>query len=318
MTELKGIVLASTVEGRLYPALPRLGWAREDAERPRVPPKSNYGQGMTFWIQVPEEAGEQCIANAAFRLNRDNHPEVASLLLRSKLTSKHYPQRVPDEDETPPTHFDPDTPSHVIKEHYTDYGRIHLRLVAPIEIESYFTPTVLERVAEAFQPDWDASIEEVVVTGLADISPGWRDRAESEIAADRPDNQAALMPLPSDYPTEDRLKFRSGAERRVYRVLKSFQEQAAEVGDSLTIVPLPACRFPKTTLEPDFIIIYRGRAMALEVDGPHHERRRDTNRDNLLRIAGFRDVRRIDVRDTANDDELADALRTFLKQMLRD
>ncbi len=82
-------------------------------------------------------------------------------------------------------------------------------------------------------------------------------------------------------------------------------------------MPLPAARFPETTLEPDFLVIYRGRVLALEVDGPaHHTRKRqDIGREHVLLGAGITCLRRIDVRDTNDDQSLDEKLSLFLRHL---
>jgi hypothetical protein len=247
-----------------------------------------------FLTEYPHE-WEPRVANAVHRAHAQGRAELAGLLLQ--VTSFETTLR-------------------------EDFDGIAVRLTVPMELlERCSDPRVLADFGALLQPDYDVlNIADVSVRGEADSSTGWRDRAFNQLA-ERPDNQAALAPLPSSYPSQDRIKFRSDAELRVYRALKRIQEKAAKAssGDSLTIIPLPACRVPGRSWEPDFIVIFRGRALAIEVDGPHHagQRAKDIGRDNVLRGAGLGDVRRIDVRDTSDDAHLDEELSVMLRQLVR-
>lgn len=59
----------------------------------------------------------------------------------------------------------------------------------------------------------------------------------------------------------------------MYEALKRAQESRPPA-DTITIVPLPSARVPGHTWEPDFLVAYRGRVGAIEVDGPHHTGKR--------------------------------------------
>jgi very-short-patch-repair endonuclease len=74
-------------------------------------------------------------------------------------------------------------------------------------------------------------------------------------------------------------------------------------------------RLPGRTWEPDVLVTYRGRAGVLEIDGPHHNRRRafDTSREHLFRQSGVALVDRVTVEAIVNPDELMTILKRFLK-----
>jgi len=74
-------------------------------------------------------------------------------------------------------------------------------------------------------------------------------------------------------PSEDSLVFGSREELQVYRSLKAIQKTSPE-DRTFTIVPLPgAHQRSGITVTPDFLIIGYGRAVVIEVDGPHHKKR---------------------------------------------
>lgn len=85
----------------------------------------------------------------------------------------------------------------------------------------------------------------------------------------------------------------------MYRSLKRAQAQLPP-GETLTIVPGPAVRIPAHTWEPDFLVIYKGRAGIIEVDGRTHVKKwsSDRSRDRLFEDAGVAYVDHIDAADT--------------------
>lgn len=86
------------------------------------------------------------------------------------------------------------------------------------------------------------------------------------------------------------------------------------------IFPLPGGRVDSnSTIEPDFLVTYRGRAGVIEVDGPHHasphRRASDLSREKRLRSAGIAHVDRIDVRETTTKAEVEALVDTFLLRL---
>lgn len=142
--------------------------------------------------------------------------------------------------------------------------------------------------------------------------PGWRERLQEELVSG-PRNQATLMPLPKQFPRADGMAFRSQAELAVYQILKAEQE-ARPSDDTFAIFPNCAARVPDRTWEPDFLITYRGRCAAIEVDGGSHRGKygSDKSRDDILTDSGIAFVKRLDAADVQDQD----GVRTLIQRML--
>ncbi|MFI6029574.1 hypothetical protein [Amycolatopsis magusensis] len=146
-------------------------------------------------------------------------------------------------------------------------------------------------------------------------SPQWRDELRKRLAPN-PVNQASIGPAMTDALIEDRCAFRSLAELRVYRAFKRARDRMSG-DDTLSIAPNPALVVRSSTWEPDLVIVYRGKAGVVEVDGHHHRGRRaaDLSRDRLLRHSGFTEVDRLAVEDTESDEELDVFVERFLLRL---
>jgi hypothetical protein len=108
---------------------------------------------------------------------------------------------------------------------------------------------------------------------------------------------------------------------------RSREELAVELGLLRLIesgVPLlygmnVAVRVQSRWREVDFIVIYRGRAFGVEVDGPHHARRgryaADHSKHVLLEDRGLCFVRRIAVEETTNIEEVDIFLKGCLDRL---
>lgn len=145
---------------------------------------------------------------------------------------------------------------------------------------------------------------------------GWREQVQAALANPDATNQATLAPLPAGHPREDALNFRDSAERRVYHALKQRQEALPKT-DTFSIIPNPGVRVQHRTVEPDFLVTYRGRCGAIEVDGASHARKwsSDRSREYSIEDAGIAFVRRIDVADAADDRELGAFIDAFLRKL---
>lgn len=160
--------------------------------------------------------------------------------------------------------------------------------------------------------DWLA-VREV----LPDVGRGWREQLRSQLEGNRPTNQGRRVRTASPRWTEDGVAFTNSGELQVYRALKQIQEQDLPPHDTLSIWPLPAGRLPGRTWEPDMLVIFKGRAGLLEIDGPDHNRRRalDLSRDHLFQDAGVALIDRVPVEALNNPTELIGALRRFLRRL---
>ncbi|MGV9849950.1 hypothetical protein ACWDWU_14425 [Streptomyces sp. NPDC003442] len=157
----------------------------------------------------------------------------------------------------------------------------------------------------------------VVQESLPVVGPDWREVVQREISGERPTNQARrLQPGPRRW-LEDNLAFTNEGEQSVYRALKNRQENVLPRQETVSIFPLPNGRIVRRTLEPDFLVTYKGRAGILEIDGPHHNARRalDTTRDHLLHDSGIAYVDRVPVEALDSPAELEQVIDRFLRRL---
>jgi hypothetical protein len=104
---------------------------------------------------------------------------------------------------------------------------------------------------------------------LPAIAADWRDHATQEHQP-APSNQARRERAEGGYPAQDGLVFGSQAELAVYRALVELQRET-KTEDTFAVLPLPGTRLRDTGVRtPDFVVVGRGRAVVIEVDGPHH------------------------------------------------
>jgi hypothetical protein len=131
-------------------------------------------------------------------------------------------------------------------------------------------------------------------------------------------NQGTLRQPTEDHPVKDGLRFRSAQEVAVYDALKRAQERLPPES-TILIAPNAGSRIRDRNLEVDFIVAYRGRVGAIEVDGPHHgrpgRRAADKSKDDLLRDAGVAFIERIPVEDTRDTKELDLLVQRFLNRL---
>ena len=154
---------------------------------------------------------------------------------------------------------------------------------------------------------------------LPEVDDQWRETYAARLAAERPTNQARRERGLAQHPTQDGLTFGSQEELRVYQALRRLQNQLPQE-DTIAIVPLPGTRLRAGhTWSPDFVVLGRGRAVLIEVDGPHHRtvlrRADDGNRDLQWRRCGL-SVVRLPVEDLKDDAALDARLREELRRHL--
>ncbi|MGW7682262.1 hypothetical protein ACWGID_16085 [Kribbella sp. NPDC054772] len=152
---------------------------------------------------------------------------------------------------------------------------------------------------------------------LPPVGPSWREQLREQLAGKKVSNQGRRVRVGPPRHIEDNLAFTNPGELKVYRALKHIQQKEMPTDETLSIAPLPGLRLRDHTWEPDLLIAYKGRAGIIEVDGPHHNRRRafDGTRDHLYRDAGAAFVDRIPVEALDSHEELLAVLRRFLKRM---
>lgn len=199
--------------------------------------------------------------------------------------------------------------------------------VALIDVEPYLLPRFTDERVEEIRTALHSTEEREgrlvrsvrMRESLPVVSGNWREQLASELGTSSPDNQARRVRLEPDHPREDNLHFTNVWERKVYVVLRA-KQASLPPNDTLGIFPLPGGRVDSnSTIEPDFLVTYRGRAGVIEVDGPHHasphRRASDLSREKRLRSAGIAHVDRIDVRDTTTKPEVEALVDTFLLRL---
>ena len=128
---------------------------------------------------------------------------------------------------------------------------------------------------------------------LPAVSAAWRLKAAD--ARQSPTNQARRERAGDGYPSQDGLTFGSQAELAVYNVLVELQRDFP-VRNAFAMLPLPGARLRDTAVRTsDFVVIGNGRAVVIEVDGPHHSGRNrradDADRDLHWRRCGVATIR---------------------------
>jgi hypothetical protein len=181
-----------------------------------------------------------------------------------------------------------------------------------------FTDEITRQVYEALHEaalSHEHYVDEVLVVP-ASAGENWRESLTAALG-EKPTNQARLGRPPRRWLHADRMAFRDEAEVGMYQALKRVQE-AMPSEDAMTIVPNPAVRLPGRTVEPDFLVVYRGRCGAIEVDGATHSGKHaaDRSRDRLLEDAGIARIDRIDVQDAERSDEADRFVRRFLRRLI--
>lgn len=179
------------------------------------------------------------------------------------------------------------------------------------------TPEVLRIVDEttgATHNSWYLSIGESFVRPLP-ADPDWRERRKQ--AKDNPGVNNQGSPGARIQELQDRFKFGSGEELAVYLALKR-KQQSLPPESTIGIIPGSGYRVRERTVWPDFVVTYRGLALGIEVDGPHHYGRAaaDHSRDQQLKDAGLRDVERIVVEDIADQALLDLSVERWLNRLL--
>lgn len=146
----------------------------------------------------------------------------------------------------------------------------------------------------------------------------WREALRQQYGGDDALNQARRERLSPDSPVKDGLTFSNAYELAVYESLLRLQAATPE-DRTFAVAPLPGVRIRAGNVwTPDFLVVGNGRAMVIEVDGPHHakERRRadDDVRDLQFRRCGL-EVRRVPVEYT--DPERSGELDPYIREVVK-
>ena len=205
----------------------------------------------------------------------------------------------------------------------------HHSTVYYLDVEPYlaprFTQDVLDRVLpvmKSLAPRIGLAVPEFVDTrhALPNIdTKTWRESLRQQYGGGDVRNSARKERLDPQSPVIDGLTFSNTEEVAVYKALVRLQSLTT-VDRTFAISPLPGTRIRAGNVwVPDFLLIGNGRAMLIEVDGPHHgkEHRRadDDMRDAQWRRCGVQ-VRRVPVEYTRP--ERSDELDAWLKVEVRD
>lgn len=191
-------------------------------------------------------------------------------------------------------------------------GAIYLYLLVPGSSVGRFDDDVKDQVLEAIRSatQWTGWWPLSVVVCAAPASGDWRQRITAD-AMGGPTNS-----LMGDFPSCDGLLFRSTAEVNVYEACKRVAA-AMPATDRPMILPNARAKVSGCVREPDFLIVYKGRAGVIEVDGPNHRARAaaDQSRDRLFEDHGVARVDRIVAEDTEDSDALDALVGRFLDKL---
>ncbi|MGW6505125.1 AbiJ-related protein [Nonomuraea angiospora] len=124
--------------------------------------------------------------------------------------------------------------------------------------------TVLKRLQ---REDVMSLVVEAVLLPLPPVPQNWRQVAATPAATNQARRERAVG---EGYPTLDGLVFGSRAELVVYQILCEIQRDSSSQR-SIAILPLPSAKLRDAGVRsPDFTVLGNGRAVVIEVDGPHH------------------------------------------------
>lgn len=195
------------------------------------------------------------------------------------------------------------------------------RVQAVLNVDPLFIGQITEEIVETTNATLSQLHgERITYEGLAvrprRVPAGWREgRAFARDADVGPNNQATYKTLPENAPARGKLRFGSVEEAKVYDALVVVQ-QRRPAETTLGVIPGCAFKVAGRVFWPDFVVVHRGRAAGIEVDGPHHHGRAaaDHSRDSQLVDAGLLFVERIVVEDTTDPAELDKFVETFLSR----
>lgn len=171
--------------------------------------------------------------------------------------------------------------------------------------------TVLTRFERG---DVQSMVVESELPSLPQVVENWRQFAPA------PTNQARReRQLGDGYPTQDDMVFGSRAELVVYQVLTEIQREH-QPQSAFAILPSASTKLRDAGVRrADFVIVGNGRAVVIEVDGPHHYGRTrkadDEDRDRHWIRCGVSTIR-VGHQHAEDRDALKDRLREDLTRTL--
>lgn len=175
-------------------------------------------------------------------------------------------------------------------------------LQVPPRAEGEYTQELIDRIWAKLETvlnrhdrhDVFSMVVEPMLEPLPSVPPDWRNDALQE-AMEPTTNQARREQADGGYPVRDGLTFTSRAEVVVYELLVDIQRKCPPE-KALAILPLPGAKLRDAGVRsPDFVVIGNGRALVIEVDGPHHygatRKADDADRDRHWDRCGVRTIR---------------------------
>jgi len=199
-------------------------------------------------------------------------------------------------------------------------------LVVDSWMTAEFTDEVRDRVWHALRAvlvhhgrdDVVSLVIEPSAPALPALTADWRASAARVLDQSR-GNQARRERAGGDHPSEDGLVFASRAELAIYQILKDLQQESS-MQNTIAVLPLPGARLRDAGVRtPDFVVIGNGRAVIVEVDGPHHfgatRKADDHTRDRHWDRCGVRTIR-IPSEHADDPASLKDLLREDLRRRL--
>lgn len=154
---------------------------------------------------------------------------------------------------------------------------------------------------------------------LPQISTDWRQRATRELTADRVTNQARRERQNPEYPTYTGMTFGSLEEIAVDKLLVALQKDLPE-DRAFAVMPLPTVQLQRMGLRsPDLVVVGNGRALVVEIDGPHLRKvtrvADDRERDRHWARCGV-PTYRIPVEHVKEPDRVTELLREEMRRAL--
>jgi hypothetical protein len=198
---------------------------------------------------------------------------------------------------------------------------------AVLEVEPFLVPRFTDEVRERIwsklsyvlrRHNRGAETFDVEET-LPQVSSDWRQRASAALTADRVTNQARRERPNPEYPTYAGMTFGSLEEIEVYKLLVELQKAVPE-DRAFAVMPLPTVQLQRMGLRsPDLVVVGNGRALVIEVDGPHHRAvtrvADDRERDRHWARCGV-PTYRIPVEHVKEPDRLTELLREEMRRAL--